>query len=100
MLSCAFIEESGRKGGSSRQGCQMVCFQTKNPNLGKFWRVLKWKFFYILRPSGLFYGHRKYFIAIWDILWSFGTFFPVLEEKSGNPGLRMQDLSQERRHLT
>jgi hypothetical protein len=21
------------------QGCQMVCFQTKNPNLGKFWRV-------------------------------------------------------------
>jgi hypothetical protein len=20
------------------QGCQMVCFQTKNPNLGKFWR--------------------------------------------------------------
>jgi hypothetical protein len=23
-----------------KQGCQMVCFQTKNPNLGKFWRVL------------------------------------------------------------
>jgi hypothetical protein len=23
------------------QGCQMVCFQTKNPNLGKFWRVLQ-----------------------------------------------------------
>jgi hypothetical protein len=22
------------------QGCQMVCFQTKNPNLGKFWRAL------------------------------------------------------------
>jgi hypothetical protein len=21
----------------SDQGCQMVCFQTKNPNLGKFW---------------------------------------------------------------
>jgi hypothetical protein len=20
-------------------GCQMVCFQTKNPNLGKIWRV-------------------------------------------------------------
>jgi hypothetical protein len=27
------------------QGCQMVCFQTKNPNLGKFWRVLQWKMF-------------------------------------------------------
>jgi hypothetical protein len=25
------------------QGCQMVCFRTKNPNLGKFWRVLQWK---------------------------------------------------------
>jgi tRNA(Met) C34 N-acetyltransferase TmcA len=22
------------------QGCQMVYFQTKNPNLGKFWRIL------------------------------------------------------------
>jgi hypothetical protein len=25
------------------QGCQMVYFQTKNPNLGKFWRALDWK---------------------------------------------------------
>jgi hypothetical protein len=25
------------------QGCQMVCFQTKNINLGKFWWVLQWK---------------------------------------------------------
>jgi hypothetical protein len=22
-----------------KQCCQMVCFQTKNPNLGKYWRV-------------------------------------------------------------
>jgi hypothetical protein len=29
--------------GTVHQGCQMVCFQTKNPNLGKFWRVLQWK---------------------------------------------------------
>jgi hypothetical protein len=28
---------------SLSQGCQMVCFQTKNPNLGKFWRALDWK---------------------------------------------------------
>jgi hypothetical protein len=27
-------------GYRGRQGCQMVCFQTKNPNLGKFWKVL------------------------------------------------------------
>jgi hypothetical protein len=43
------------------QGCQMVCFQTKNPNLGKFWRVLDWKM-------------CIYFMAIWNILWRFGTF--------------------------
>jgi hypothetical protein len=24
----------------SNQGCQMVYFQSKNPNLGKFWRAL------------------------------------------------------------
>jgi hypothetical protein len=24
------------------QGCQMQYFKNKNPNLGKFWRVLKW----------------------------------------------------------
>jgi hypothetical protein len=27
------------------QGCQMVCFQTKNPTLGKFWSVLQWQIF-------------------------------------------------------
>jgi hypothetical protein len=27
---------------------------------------------------GIFYGYRKYFMAIWYILWSFGIFFPVL----------------------
>jgi hypothetical protein len=25
------------------QGCQMVCFQTINPNFGKIWRALEWK---------------------------------------------------------
>jgi ferredoxin-like protein FixX len=25
------------------QGCKMVCFQTKNTNLGKFWSALEWK---------------------------------------------------------
>jgi hypothetical protein len=25
------------------QGCQMVSLQTKNPNLGIFWRTLEWK---------------------------------------------------------
>jgi hypothetical protein len=28
---------------SMGQGCQMVYFQTQNPNFGKFWRALEWK---------------------------------------------------------
>jgi hypothetical protein len=55
----------------SDQGCQMVCFQTKNPNLGKFWRVLLWKIL-------VYFYHSVYFKAIWNILWQFGIFFPVL----------------------
>jgi hypothetical protein len=49
---------------ASDQGCQMVCFQTKNPNMGKFWRVLQWKMLVhfmdiwsILQPLGILYGH-------------------------------------------
>jgi hypothetical protein len=47
------------------QGCQMVCFQTKNPNLGKFWRVIDWKMLI-------------YFMAIWNILWRFGIIYDHL----------------------
>jgi hypothetical protein len=57
------------------QGCQMVYFQTKNPTLGKFWRVLQR---YILWPFGRFYDHLVHFVAIRYILWSFGTFSPLL----------------------
>jgi hypothetical protein len=28
---------------SADQGCQMVCFQTRNPKLGKFWMAFDWK---------------------------------------------------------
>jgi hypothetical protein len=44
------------------QGCQMVYFQTKNPNFGKFWRSSDWKIVY------LFYNHPEYFTDIRDIL--------------------------------
>jgi hypothetical protein len=71
------------------QGCQMVCFQTKNPNLGKFWRVLLWKILVyfmtiwpILRPLELFYGLLVYFGVIWYIFPHFGI---LDQEKSGNP---------------
>jgi hypothetical protein len=72
------------------QGCQMVYFQTKNPNLGKFWRVLQWKmlvYFFtiwsILRPIGIFYGHLVYFVVIWYTLPHFGI---LCQEKSGRSG--------------
>jgi hypothetical protein len=74
----------------SDQGCLMVCFQTKNPNLGKFWRVLQWKILVyfmiiwsILRPLEIFYGHLVYFVANWYISPRFGI---LHQEKSDNPG--------------
>jgi hypothetical protein len=48
----------------------MVYFQTKNPNLGKFRRVLQRKM-----SVYIFYGHCVYFTAIWYILWPFGIFY-------------------------
>jgi hypothetical protein len=72
----------GTKILQQEQGCQMVCFQTKNPNLGKFCMALDWKMF-------------VYFMATWNILWRFGIFYDHLvhfssfgfmyQEKSGNP---------------
>jgi hypothetical protein len=70
------------------QECQMVYFQTKNPNLGIFRRVLKWK---------MFCYRLEYFIVLWCILWQVGKisgrlvyyylFWYVLPRKSGNPGI-------------
>jgi hypothetical protein len=69
----------------------MVCFQTKNPNLGKFWRVLLRKILVyfmtilsILRPLQILYGHLEYFVVIWYIYPRFGI---LDQEKSGNPTL-------------
>jgi hypothetical protein len=39
-----------------KKGCQMVYFQTKNPNLGKF-----------SIEDGIVYGHWVYLTAIWSI---------------------------------
>jgi hypothetical protein len=58
----------------------MVYFQTKNSNLGKFWRALQWKmivylmgFGPILRPFDTFWGHLVYFVVPKLV-----DFFPVL----------------------
>jgi hypothetical protein len=50
------------------QGCQLVYFQTKNSNLGKFWRALDWKIFIY------FMDILEHFTGIWNIYDSLGTF--------------------------
>jgi hypothetical protein len=68
----------------SDQGCQIVYFQTKNPNLGKFWSVLQWKmlvnftaFWSLLRPFGIFYAHLVcIFCGHFGTFSCFGVFFP------------------------
>jgi hypothetical protein len=71
------------------QGCQMVSFKTKNLNLGKFWRILDWKMLIyfmaiwnILHTFGIFYDHLVHFVFIW---YTFSCFGIVYLEKSGNP---------------
>jgi hypothetical protein len=67
----------------------MVCFQTKNTNLGKFWRALDWKMFAYCMPIwnilwtwGIFYDYSVHFVFIWYIFSGFGIMY---QEKSGNP---------------
>jgi hypothetical protein len=53
------MNESRFLSPSGKQGCQMVCFQTKNPNLSKFWWALE-------------YEMLAYFMTVWNILRPFG----------------------------
>jgi hypothetical protein len=77
---------------SLNQGCQMVYFQTKNPNLGKFWRALELKMLVyfvviwnILRPFDILYGHYVgNVVVIWHIFHRSGI---LCQEKAGNPVL-------------
>jgi hypothetical protein len=54
------------------QGCQMVYFQTKNPNLVKLWE------YFAMKYDGQFYGHLVNFTATSYILWPFGIFLVIL----------------------
>jgi hypothetical protein len=75
-----------------KQGCQIVSFQTKNPNLGKFWRALDLKMLIyfmaiwsILQPFGIFHDLLVQFVFIWYIFPGFGI---MPQEKSGNPAMK------------
>jgi hypothetical protein len=77
--------------------CQMVCFQTKNPNLGNFWSALDWKMlkyfmaiWNILMRFGKGYVHLVHFVFIWYIFPVSGTMYQV---KSGNPALFYVNIS-------
>jgi hypothetical protein len=68
----------------------MVWFQTKNPSLGKFCRVLEWKIvayfiiiWSILRPLEIFYGH---FGAFCVRLVHFFQFWYYVPRKIWQPG--------------
>jgi hypothetical protein len=78
---CSSIPTGFAKNVHRGRGCQMVCFPTKNPNLGKFWRALQLKMLVyfmdirsILRSFGKFYGRLVYFVVIWYMFSHFGIF--------------------------
>jgi hypothetical protein len=69
------------------QRCQIL--KQKNPNLGKFWKVLQWKMLVfvtailsILRPKWYNFVHYAKFCAH---LVYFSRFGMLYREKSGNP---------------
>jgi hypothetical protein len=71
------------------QGRQMVYFQTQNPNLGNFWRVLQWKtcvyfgdIWSNLQPSGLLHRHLVNLVVIW---YNFSPFWYVVPRKIWQP---------------
>jgi hypothetical protein len=72
------------------RGCQMVCFKTKNPNLGKFWRALQWKMLVYFNDTWSIL-HMLFCYILWTfgvvrgILVYFSRFGILYQEKSGNP---------------
>jgi hypothetical protein len=109
-------ESSLKSGRVGIRDSRWYIFKLNNPNLGTFWRTLKWKILVyflgisnILQPFGMFYSHLVCFIAIWYVLQPFGIFcshfiysmviwyiFPRFgmfhQEKSGNPGRHVYKL--------
>jgi hypothetical protein len=97
-LSIRRLHESDESilGGWREQGCQMFCFQTKNPNLGKFSRFSDWNrliYFMDIRnifwTSGILSDHVGHWVFIWYIFSCFGV---MNQEKSGNPDVATKTL--------
>jgi hypothetical protein len=64
-------------------------FQTKNPDLVKFWRALEWKMLVCamaicnLHITAIWYMYFGNLVSIWYIFTRYGI---LCQEKSGNPG--------------
>jgi hypothetical protein len=66
------------------QGCQMVYFQTKNPNLGTFLEGLRNEnvgkfyiaFWNVGQPLGISYGNLVHLVVNWYIFFNFGYAVP------------------------
>jgi hypothetical protein len=76
-----------------KQCCQMVYFQTKNPNVDTFWRALECKMLlHFMIIWNIVWPFCK-FMAVWCTSWPFGIFFTILvrldQEKSGNPACKL-----------
>jgi hypothetical protein len=54
----------------------MVCFLTKNPILGNFWKVWQLKMSVYFMAVWSIFQLLGIFFAIYYMLWSFGIFFP------------------------
>jgi hypothetical protein len=85
------------------QGCQMVYFRTKNPNLGQFWRALDWRMYIyfmaiwnILRTFEIFYDQLVHFVLIWYI---FSRFWYHEPRKIWQPCSKLHTLANlQQRH--
>jgi hypothetical protein len=62
---------------SRKQGSQLVCLQTKNPNLVTFGRPWDIKCWYIFGPFRIVYGNLIFLGPI-GIICGFAIFLPVL----------------------
>jgi hypothetical protein len=92
-LPPTWLHQHLKRGG--KQGCQVVYFQTKNPNfdiylyifiyiyIGRPWSG---EFWYILWLFGNFCGRLAYSVVIWYI---FTRVVMLYQNKSGNPGGKM-----------
>jgi hypothetical protein len=89
---------------SAAQGCQMVYFKTKNPNLGTFWRVLQWKMLVYLMPLGQFSCHLMIYCMNFGIICGNLGYFPpfwyTVPRKIWQPCCRDQGLTFPTSNLT